>query len=60
MDTIALSILEKELENTSKRLETCEEGVNFHEEERDRLMADVVFLRKKYEDLKSAIDKLKI
>ena len=59
-DSISLSILEKELEVTSKKMKTVQEAIEHHEEELVLLQTDVEFYNKKYADLKSAIDKLKI
>lgn len=59
-DSISLSILEKELEVTHKRMQMTQEEIERHEDELSRLQTDVEFFVKKYADLKSAIDKLKI
>lgn len=59
-DSISLSILEKELEVTSKRMQITQEAIEHHEDELNRLHTDAEFYNEKYADLKSAIDKLKI
>lgn len=59
-DSISLSILEKELEVTSKKMETTQEAIEHHEDELTNLRSYAEFYNKKYADLKSAIDKLKI
>lgn len=59
-DSISLSILEKELETTSKKMKATEEGVEFQEEELHRLRTELDFYNEKCADLKSAIGKLKI
>ncbi len=59
-DSISLSILEKELEVTSKRMQITQEEIERCEDELRCLQTDAEFFIKKYADLKSAIDKLKI
>lgn len=60
VDSISLSILEKELEVTSKKMNTTQEAIEHHEAGLVNLQIDVDYYRKKCADLKSAIDKLKI
>lgn len=60
VDPISLSILEKELEVTSKKMKTTQEAIKYHEDELTDLRSDAEFYNEKCADLKSAIDKLKI
>lgn len=55
-----IHILEKELKVTSEKINAIEEAIERHEEELTDLRYDAEFYNKKYTDLKSAIDKLKI
>lgn len=55
---ISIKILEKELQDTSKKLENTEEAVKHHEEELQCLKTDLEYFNNKCVDLKTAISKL--